>query len=326
MPDTEFWLEMLMRHVSEAQLATGALLPESDEFSQTGSNDAAGSRRRPGAQMAVALFRRREFFDGIAFAIDADRVLHGTRAGVAVAGTRVAWRARMDAGLYNASAALRAGEQRLESIANNIANVSTRGYKRETTFTHALRASRAGGSQVATRGSSDLSQGQLETTGNPFDLALEGRGWFAIETPGGRAYSRDGSFHLDDRGALVTADGYPVAWKGQRGVLKPAGESVVINSDGRVNQGQSAIGQLDIVDIEDPSSLAPVGSGRWIAPPNARELPAKAFVRQGSAENSNVEAMDELVALITVQRSFESAATAVRTIEQSYRRLNQPRQ
>jgi flagellar basal body rod protein FlgG len=100
----------------------------------------------------------------------------------------------------------------------------------------------------------------------------------------------------------------------------------VINSDGRVNQGQSAIGQLDIVDIEDPSSLAPVGSGRWIAPPNARELPAKAFVRQGSAENANVEAMDELVALITVQRSFESAATAVRTIEQSYRRLNQPRQ
>ncbi len=233
----------------------------------------------------------------------------------------------MDTGLYNATSALRAGEQRLESISNNIANVSTRGYKRELTFTHALRATTGSKStHVSTRGTSDLSQGQLQETGNPLDLALEGRGWFAIDTARGRTYARDGSFRLDDKGTLVTADGQPVAWKGSRGTLRPAGEPVIVESDGRVRQGQTTVGQLDIVDLEDPSQLTPTGSGRWIAPPNAREVPANAIVRQGNLENSNVEAMDELVALITVQRGFESAATAVRTIEQSYRRLNQPRQ
>lgn len=231
----------------------------------------------------------------------------------------------MDAGLFHASAAMRAGEKRLESIAHNIANVSTRGYKRETTFTHALRASKAGDAQVSTRSAPDLSQGQLEATGNPLDLALDGRGWFVVETPNGRSYARDGAFRLDDRGTLVTQDGQPVAWKGSRGTLRVAGEAVVVDSDGRVRQGENTVGQLDIVDLEDPSVLLPSADGRWVAPDGARETPSKALVRQGSVEGSNVEAMDELVALITIQRSFESAATAVRTIEQSYRRLNQPR-
>jgi hypothetical protein len=75
MPDTEFWLEMLIRPVSEPQPATGALLPESDEVSQEGANHASGSRRRPGAQMAAALFRQREMFDGIAFEMGVGTVL-----------------------------------------------------------------------------------------------------------------------------------------------------------------------------------------------------------------------------------------------------------
>lgn len=231
----------------------------------------------------------------------------------------------MDAGLFHATAALRAGEQRLESIAHNIANVSTRGYKRETTFTHALRATRGAAARAVTESAPDLAQGQLETTGNALDLALEGSGWFALESPSGRSFTRDGSFRVDDKGTLVTQDGQPVAWKGSRGVLRAVGEAVVVESDGRVKQGDAQVGQLDVVDLENPAQLRPVGEGRWVAPPGAREIPSKAQVRQGAVEGSNVEAMDELVALITIQRSFESAATAVRTIEQSYRRLNQPR-
>ncbi|MDZ4830622.1 MAG: flagellar hook basal-body protein [Phycisphaerae bacterium] len=231
----------------------------------------------------------------------------------------------MDAGLSHAAAAMRAGEKRLESVANNIANISTRGFKRELTFTHAMQSTLANTTQVATRSAPDMSQGQLESTGNPFDLALDGSGWFAIESPDGRSYSRDGSFRLDDRGALVTQAGHPVAWKGSRGTLRTAGETVVVDSDGRVRQGETVVGQLDIVALDDATSLRPVGEGRWRAAPNVLEVPSKAFVRQGNVENSNVEAMDELVALITIQRSVESAATAMRTIEQSYRRLNQPR-
>jgi flagellar basal-body rod protein FlgG len=231
----------------------------------------------------------------------------------------------MDTGLYHAVGAMRAGENRLEAIAHNLANVSTRGYKRQTSFSRILEGRSPGRQQLVAGVSFDPAQGQLETTGDPMDLALEGRGFFAIETAQGRAYTRDGSFRVDDRGSLVTQDGQRVAWKGARGAVRPAGEAVRVDSDGRVRQGERVVGQLDLVDFEDPSRLVPVQEGRWLAPADARETPSKAQVRQGSVERSNVEAMDELVALITVQRGFESAASTLRTIEESYRRLNQQR-
>ena len=133
------------------------------------------------------------------------------------------------------------------------------------------------------------------------------------------------SFLVDDRGTLVTQDGEPLAWKGARGVLRPAGPPVNIDSTGLVRQGDATIGQLDIVDVDQPAKLAPAAGGRWTAPAGVQEIPAKAVVRQGNVERSNVESMDELVALVGLQRGFESAATMMRTIEQSYSRLNQPR-
>ena len=230
----------------------------------------------------------------------------------------------MDTGLYHAVAAMRAGEKRLESIAHNLANVSTRGYKRETSFAHALNVGRSRNPQVVAGAATDPTQGVLESTGNPLDLALEGSGYFVVETPSGRAYARDGSFRLDNTGALVTQDGFPVAWKNGRGALRVAEEPAVVDAEGRVRQGETAVGQLEIVDV-DPTKLVPTVDGRWSAPPGVREAPSKASVRQASLERSNVEAMDELVALVVVQRSFENAASTLKAIEQSYRRLNQPR-
>lgn len=231
----------------------------------------------------------------------------------------------MDNGLYHAAGAMRSGERRLEAIAHNLANVSTRGYKRETSFAQALRAGRSKELQVVAGHSPDPSQGPLEATGNPLDLALEGPGWFVVEDAGGRSYTRDGSFRVDDRGTLVTQEGLSVAWKGGRGSIRPAGEALAIDPNGFVRQGQATIGQLDIVDLDQPTRMTPGAGGRWTAPPGAQEIPAKARLRQATIERSNVESMEELVALVTVQRSFESAATMLRTIEQSYRRLNQPR-
>jgi flagellar basal-body rod protein FlgF len=230
----------------------------------------------------------------------------------------------MDNGLYQAAGAMRSGERRIEAIAHNLANVSTRGFKRQTSFAHAIRSSRGNESQVVSGGAPDLSQGPIDITGNPLDLALDGPGWFVVEDPSGRTYTRDGSFHVDDRGTLVTQDGQSVAWNGARGSLRPAGRAVSIDSTGQVRQGDSLIGQLDIVDVDKPATLMQAEAGRWAAPQGTHEVPAKAQVRQGSVERSNVESMDELVALLSVQRSFESAATTLRTIEQSYTRLNQP--
>jgi flagellar basal-body rod protein FlgF len=231
----------------------------------------------------------------------------------------------MDNGLYSAAGAMRSGEKRLETIAHNLANVSTRGFKRETTFEQAVKSARGGDLQVVASLAPDASQGPLEATGNPFDLALDGRGWFAIEEANGRSYTRDGSFKVDDRGTLVTQDGRSVAWKGARGVLRPAGKPVTVDSRGTVRQGDAVVGELDVVDFTDASRLTPNGNGRFTAPDGAQSTTSSARVRQGTIERSNVESMDELVALVAVQRGFESAATAMRTIEQSYSRLNQPR-
>jgi flagellar basal body rod protein FlgG len=231
----------------------------------------------------------------------------------------------MDTGLFHSAAAMRSGERRLEAITQNLANVSTRGYKRGTSFAHALSAAGSKEARIVSGLAPDLAQGTLETTGNPLDLALEGPGWFVVEGDRGRSYTRDGAFRVDDRGTLVTHDGRPVAWKGAPGTLRPVGEPVVVDAQGQVRQGQTAIGQLEIVDLDAPTKLQPAGSGRFQAAKEASEIPAQAVVRQGSLESSNVEPMDELVALVTVQRGFESAVTLIRTIEQSYRRLNQPR-
>jgi flagellar basal-body rod protein FlgF len=230
----------------------------------------------------------------------------------------------MDNGLYQAAGAMRSGERRLEAIAHNLANVSTRGYKRDTTFAHAVQSRRGNVSQVMTGTAPDLSQGPLDVTGNPNDLALDGPGFFAVEDSSGRSYTRDGSFHVDDKGTLVTQDGQAVAWKGGRATLRPAGRSLNVDANGYVRQGDTTVGQLDVVDFDQPSKLTRGAGGRWVAPQGVQEIPSKAQVRQGSAERSNVESMDELVALVTVQRGFESAATTMRTIEQSYTRLNQP--
>lgn len=231
----------------------------------------------------------------------------------------------MDNGLYQAAGAMRSSEHRLDAIAHNLANVSTRGYKRETTFAHAIRKAGSRETQVAAGIAPDFTQGPLEPTGHPLDLALDGPGFFVVENGGGRSYTRDGSFRLDDRGTLVTQDGDPVAWKGARGSVRPTGLGVSVDPSGAVRQGESVIGQLDIVDVAEPASLVPAAGGRWIAPEGVGEIPAKAAVRQGSVERSNVESMNELVELVNVQRGFESAATMLRSIEQSYSRLNQPR-
>ena len=150
----------------------------------------------------------------------------------------------MDNGLYQAAGAMRSSERRLETIAHNLANVSTRGYKRETSFAHAIQSTRANVSQVVAGVAPDFTQGPLENTGHPLDLALDGPGFFVVEDAGGRSYTRDGSFRVDDRGTLVTQDGQPVAWKGARGSFRPTGRSATVDATGQVRQGDTVIGPV----------------------------------------------------------------------------------
>jgi len=229
----------------------------------------------------------------------------------------------MNRGLYSGVEAMAAAERRLDSIATNLANVSVNGYKRRATATESFEKTLKGRVErhVRTHTSIDYSQGPLEQTGDPFDLALAGSGFFALETQHGEAYTRGGRFHIDAAGTLQTQDGFPVAWEGARGTIDPQGEDVRVDPDGQVWQGPAQVGRLRLVDFADPAKLQPDRSGYLHAPVDAAQQAREGEVREGQLVRSNVSAMDEMVALIETQRSYESAARVMSSIEQGYRRL-----
>ena len=233
----------------------------------------------------------------------------------------------MDTGLYSGVAAMRASEKRMEAITANLANLDTPAFKRLTSSTRAFDLGEGARrrTEVVTQNAVDFGQGVLERTGNALDLGLEGPGFFAVESPAGEVYTRNGSFHLDEQGVLQTQDGYPVAWEGARGVLTPVGDPITVDGSGLVRQGANDVGRIKLAGFAEPARLEHDARGYWHAPADLAPAAPEATVHQGASERSNASSIDELVEMVRVQRSFESAASLMRSIEQSYRRLNQQR-
>lgn len=227
----------------------------------------------------------------------------------------------------NSVQALGVAEKRLDAIAGNLANLAVNGYKRSNvvskTFETVLHGERQ--TRVTSRRSIDFSQGTLRPTGGEFDLALHGKGFFGVEGQDGELYTRDGRFVVDDKGVLQTLDGLPVTWEGPRGTIDPAGGKITVDFEGNVSQGTTPIGKLRVVEFERTDRLTLQRGGFYRAPNDLEITPSTAEVRQGSLETSNASAVDELIALISVQRQFESGTRLMSTIDQSYRRLTNPR-
>jgi len=233
----------------------------------------------------------------------------------------------MDISLSNAVQAMSAGERRLDAIATNLANLQAPGFKRSATFQHVLQRERGGRPtrEIVAQGSIDFSQGPVQDTGNTLDFALLGDGFFAVETTTGEAYTRNGRFHLDPQGALLDASGNPVAWEGARGTINPVGEEITVDGVGFVRQGANTLGGLKLVDFAERENLSLDAQGYFRAQPNQEQRPATAEVRAKAIERANTDSIDELVTMIRVQRHYDLASNIIRTVEQSYSRLNQPR-
>jgi len=233
----------------------------------------------------------------------------------------------MEDGLQSGVQALGASQKRMEFISANLANLQAPGYKRLNSFTHVIESMHQGRkvTEMQTDGETDFSQGAIEHTTNPLDFALDGDGFFTVETPSGEAYTRNGRFHLDSQGTLLTEDGEAVAWEGGQGRFQPVGPEIQVDETGTVHQGDNLIGRLKIVDFADRSKLEVDAKGSFHAQRGAVQTTATGIVRGGSLERANSDSIDELVSMIRVQRSFESATNLIRTIDQSYKRLNQPR-
>lgn len=229
----------------------------------------------------------------------------------------------MNRGLYSGVEAMSAAEKRLDVIAGNLANLSVNGYKRRTTATQNFESLLRGRVErhIATRTTVDWSQGAIEPTGNDYDLALAGKGFLGVETPTGEAYTRGGSMRLDPDGVLLTREGYPLAWEGGRGRIDPLGAAVRIDPEGYVWQEDAQVGQLKLAHFQDLARLQRDSDGYLHAPPSLKSAAHELEVRQGYLERSNASAVDEMIALVATQRSYESAARLMSSIEQGYRRL-----
>ncbi len=255
--------------------------------------------------------------------------------------------------LYTAASGMMAQETNLDNVANNLANSSTAGFRRrrvqfedlmyqnlvmpgaaasqQTTLAAGLQVGL--GTRTAATEVIQL-QGDFSQTGNPYDLTIQGPGFFQVLLPDGQtAYTRAGSFHLDAQGNLVTQDGNPV----QPSITIPAGAtSVTVAQDGTVSAtlpGQTAaqqVGALQLALFNNPGGLNSTGRNLFLAttasgdpvvgtPGGSEGLGA---IEQGMLEQSNVSVVDEFVQMIVAQRSYEANSRVVNAADQMLQSIN----
>ena len=213
-----------------------------------------------------------------------------------------------------AAGGLRSRMETLDLIANNLANSSAPGFKADREFYNLYISAEAdaGPGQnlpsqpLAEKRWTDFSQGSLSPTGNPLDLGLTGKGFFAINSPGGPLLTRDGSFQLSSSGQIQTKEGYALRDKKGQPIRVDVSKSVEIGPDGSVRQDGVALARIDLVDVADSNSLVKQGQNYFsLSSSDPTTVPAAAEVQQGKVESANVQPAEAAVHLVTVMRQFE---------------------
>ncbi|MEJ1366701.1 MAG: flagellar hook-basal body protein [Candidatus Sedimenticola sp. (ex Thyasira tokunagai)] len=219
------------------------------------------------------------------------------------------------------------GMERLNTISHNLANSSTTGYKKDVSVTQSfdnqMASHRSAVSNISkekafykshlpiTHAMVDLQPGKLRETGNPLDFAIEGNGYLQVNTPHGVRYTRAGSLSLNASGQLVTSGGYPI--DGLSGDIRLTTTSPRIDKNGVVWDGDAFLGQLKIVQFNDSSPLIKQGDGLF-GSESAGQI-ANEFegyqIHQGYVEASNVNMMNEMVAMIETMRQIESSQKVI---------------
>lgn len=257
-------------------------------------------------------------------------------------------------GIYTAVSGAIAQTQKMDTIANNLANVNTTGFKKDQqVFQEYLTAYEkdptvitvprvtasiesfydlGGGdrSYVDTKGTfTDFTQGPLKPTGNTTDLAMEGNGFFEVLTPSGVRMTRNGSFTINPQGVLTTKDGHPVLLEGdpttpESRTIQTEGGSINVSSEGFVFVNGQNIGKLATVTVEPLSALQKGGQSFYKIKENMQPFinrNAQVKVHQGALEGSNVNVVKEMTDMIMATRLFESTQKAIKTFDQMDEKL-----
>jgi flagellar basal-body rod protein FlgG len=238
-------------------------------------------------------------------------------------------------GLNSAAAGMAAQQQRLDAVANDLANANTTGYKhgrvgfRDLVYEQAGRPSAAGvrtghGSAAVDAGKS-FSQGALQRTDRSLDVTIQGEGFLRVRLADGtQALTRDGNLQIDGRGRLVTNTGAIV----QPNITVPKGTDeadIAIAGDGTVSADGRRIGKLALVSVRSPQNLTPIGDNAFLQSPASGPVtvaPRATALTQGALEASNVDMASSMVSMIESQRAFELASRAIHTADQMWEIAN----
>lgn len=232
----------------------------------------------------------------------------------------------MNSGLYGACAGLIARMEALDTIAANVANSSTAGFRgEENTFGTVLAETGRHGRMSALNqvtnsfsqlagSNTDETQGTITRTGNKLDLAIEGEGYFKIKTANGFAYTRNGHFQLDANGRLTTTTGDLVMGDGG-GPIVPGPGSVSISSSGIISSNGAISGKLAIVTFAPGITPTYRGAADYVVPAGMERPASGASVQQGALEDSNVSPIEGVVKLVSAQRAAESMRHALTLID-----------
>ena len=217
-------------------------------------------------------------------------------------------------------------QRELDVIANNMANVSTTGFKaRNTRFQEYLMPVASADSfatpdrrlsYVIDQGTTlDLGQGPIEQTGNPLNVAVKGSAFIAVQGPGGERYTRNGAFEVNAQGALVTSDGYPVIGDGGPITVNPQETGLSIGSDGTVSTNLGIRGRVKLVTFADPRRLTNDGANLFASPEPARPAGLEGRLESGALERSNVRPVIEMTRLMDVNRSYAMISSVISRLD-----------
>jgi flagellar basal-body rod protein FlgF/flagellar basal-body rod protein FlgG len=237
----------------------------------------------------------------------------------------------MDSGYYAAMTGLVARTQALDTAASNLANAQTPGYRAEREyFRSALLGLDSANSQLGQTvnnygllGGDRLSsaQGPLQTTGNPLDLAIEGEGFFQIQTSNGLRYTRDGGFHRAQNGQLVTSAGEPVLTAAGKAIAVPPGD-VTVGADGTLSVAGGRVASVGVLTFPAGTALMPEGANRYVAPPDVQPAVSKtASVHQGAIESANQDVIQGSLDLIVMQREAEMMQKALTVFHTEFNKI-----
>jgi flagellar basal body rod protein FlgG len=234
----------------------------------------------------------------------------------------------VDPAYYIAAGSLKARSYQLDMVSNNLANAATVGYKPEKSFFSIYNKAKADGrglplsgyvndGTVVAQSGVDFTQGAQKNTGRSLDMAIEGNGFFMVQTPKGAQATRDGRFQIGTNGQLQTLDGSAVLGKNNLPIrIDPAGGPVKVLADGTVQQGDATDGQIDVRAFTNNNSLQRVGANRFDTT-GSQPAPATAAagtVTQGALEESSVDISSCMIDMIRINRLFEMSLKVASTV------------